>query len=221
MSQAKPEGKLIRAMGLRTAVLLNMLDMVGVGPFITLPLIISAMAGPQAMLGWIFGAFFAICDGLVISELSASMPHAGGSYYYLKEIYGPRKLGRLISFLFIWQLTFSAPLSIASGAIGLAHYSSYFFPGLKTELAAHNLSVTLPFLGNLQARATVGIGTFLALGVVVLAVVLLYRRNTAIAKLSHVLSGGVFLALGWIIFAGITHFNAKMAFTFPPDAFHL
>jgi APA family basic amino acid/polyamine antiporter len=208
-------------MGLRTAVLLNMLDMVGVGPFITLPLIIGAMGGPQAMLGWVFGAFFAICDGLVISELAASMPNAGGSYYYLKEIYGPRKLGRLISFLFIWQLTFSAPLSIASGAIGLAHYSSYFFPGLKTELAAHNLSVTLPFLGNLQARATVGIGTFLALGVVVLAVVLLYRRNTAIAKLSHVLSGGVFLALGWIIFAGITHFNAKMAFTFPPDAFHL
>ena len=222
MSSQNPEseGQLIRGMGLRTAVLLNMLDMVGVGPFITLPLIIGAMGGPQAMLGWIFGAFFAMCDGLVISELSASMPNAGGSYYYLKEIYGPKKLGRLISFLFIWQLTFSAPLSIASGAIGLAHYSSYFFPQLQTEIAARDLSVTLPFLGNLQARATLGIGTFLALGIVALAVILLYRRNTAIAKLSHVLSGGVFLALGWIIFAGITHFNAKMAFSFPSDAFH-
>ncbi|MDT8068792.1 MAG: APC family permease [Terriglobia bacterium] len=221
MSQTQSENRLIRGMGLRTAVLLNMLDMVGVGPFITLPLIIGAMGGPQAMLGWIFGAFFAMCDGLVISELAASMPNAGGSYYYLKEIYGPTKLGRLISFLFIWQLTFSAPLSIASGAIGLAHYSSYFFPRLKTEIAAHDLSATLPFLGRLEARATVGIGTFLALGVVVLAVILLYRRTTAIARLSHVLSGGVFLALGWIIFAGITHFNAKLAFSFPKDAFHL
>jgi len=221
MSQPQSENRLIRGMGLRTAVLLNMLDMVGVGPFITLPLIIGAMGGPQAMLGWVFGAFFAMCDGLVISELAASMPKAGGSYYYLKEIYGPTKLGRLISFLFIWQLTFSAPLSIASGAIGLAHYSSYFFPQLKSEITAHDLSATLPFLGRLEARVTLGVGTFLALGVVILAVVLLYRRTTAIARLSHVLSGGVFLALGWIIFAGITHFNAKMAFSFPKDAFHL
>lgn len=221
MPQENIGGKLIRGMGLRTAVLLNMLDMVGVGPFITLPLIIGAMGGPQAMLGWIFGAFFAICDGLVISELSASMPHAGGSYYFLKEIYGPNKLGRYISFLFIWQLTFSAPLSIASGAIGLAHYSSYFMPSLQHEYAGHDFGTHIPFLGFLQARATVSLGTVLAIGIVILAVFLLYRRNTAIAKLSHVLSFGVFLALGWIIFAGLTHFNAKIAFSFPPDAFKL
>lgn len=221
MSQTLTDGRLVRGIGLRTAVLLNMLDMVGVGPFITLPLIISAMAGPQAMLGWICGAIFAVCDGLVTSELAASMPNAGGSYYYLKEIYGPNKLGRFFSFLFIWQLTFSAPLSIASGAIGLAHYSSYFFPQLNHELAARNLSVTLPFIGPLQARAAFGPGTILAICIVALAVVLLYRRTAAIAKLSHVLSAGVFIALGWIIWAGITHFNAKLAFTFPANAFEL
>lgn len=221
MSESNSQGALIRGMGLRTAVLLNMLDMVGVGPFITLPLIIGAMGGPQAMLGWILGALFAVCDGLVISELSASMPSAGGSYYFLKEIYGPKKLGRYISFLFIWQLTFSAPLSIASGAIGLAHYSSYFLPGLKHEYAARDLSVSVPFIGLLQARATVALGTFLAIGIVILAVFLLYRRNTVIAKLSNVLSFGVFLALGWVIFAGLTHFNARMAFTFSPGSFQL
>ncbi len=208
-------------MGLRTAVLLNMLDMVGVGPFITLPLIISAMAGPQAMLGWIFGAFFAICDGLVCSELAASMPNAGGSYYYLKEIYSPRKLGRLVSFLFIWQLTFSAPLSIASGAIGLAHYSSYFAPQLNHEFAARDLHIKIPFIGLLQARAAFSNGTMIAIGIVLLAVFLLYRRITAIARLSNILSGGVFLALGWIIFAGITHFDPHRAFSFPPNAFQL
>src|SRR6266536_875610 len=124
------DGQLIRGVGLGTATALNMIDMIGVGPFITIPLIVSAMGGPQAMLGWILGAFFAVCDGLVWAELGAAMPGSGGSYRYLKEIYGPNRLGRLLSFLFIWQLSFSAPLSIASGSIGLAGYATYAFPDL-------------------------------------------------------------------------------------------
>src|SRR6185369_10583685 len=109
--------QLIRGVGLSSATTLNMIDMIGVGPFITLPLIVGAMGGPQAMLGWVLGALLAVCDGLVWAELGAAMPGSGGSYRYLKEIYGPQKLGRLISFLFIWQLSFSAPLSIASVAL--------------------------------------------------------------------------------------------------------
>jgi len=96
-------------MGLGSAVALNMLDMIGVGPFITLPLVVAAMHGPQALLGWILGAVLSVCDGLVVAELGASMPRAGGPYEYLKQIYGPKSLGRMMSFLFIWQLTFSAP----------------------------------------------------------------------------------------------------------------
>ena len=126
--------QLIRGMGLASATSLNMLDMIGVGPFITMPLIVSAMGGPQAMLGWILGAGFAICDGLVWAELGAAMPGSGGSYRYLKEIYGPNSLGKLISFLFIWQLSFSAPLSIASGCIGVADYAGYFWPSLAQNL---------------------------------------------------------------------------------------
>ena len=97
-----------------------MIDMRGVGPFITIPLIIAAMGGPQAMLGWILGAVLVMCDGLVWAELGAAMPGSGGPYHYLNEIYGKKRLGRLMSFLFIWQLTFSSPLSIASGCIGFA-----------------------------------------------------------------------------------------------------
>src|SRR6266478_540920 len=93
--------KLVRGLSLKSATALNMIDMIGVGPFITIPLIISAMGGPQAMLGWIFGAVLAICDGLVWAELGAAMPGSGGSYFYLKNIYGPKSLGRLMSFLFI------------------------------------------------------------------------------------------------------------------------
>src|SRR5438270_14096797 len=80
-----------RSLGLRSAVTLNMLDMIGVGPFITLPLLLSAMGGPQAMLGWILGAALAVCDGLVWAELGAAMPEAGGSYYFLRKIYSGRK----------------------------------------------------------------------------------------------------------------------------------
>src|SRR6266481_5796183 len=127
---------LVRGIGLGSAVALNMTDMIGVGPFITIPLIVMAMGGPQAMVGWILGALLAICDGLVWAELGAAMPGSGGSYRYLKEIYGPQKLGRLISFLFIWQLSFSAPLSIASGCLGLAQYAAFFWPGLERVWAA-------------------------------------------------------------------------------------
>src|SRR2546430_12275731 len=127
---------LIRGIGVSGATALNMIDMIGVGPFITIPLIVSAMGGPQAMLGWILGAIFAMCDGLVWAELGAAMPGSGGSYNYLREIYGSRRLGRLISFLFIWQLSFSAPLSIASGSIGLAGYAAEFWPRLEHQYIA-------------------------------------------------------------------------------------
>jgi len=142
------EQQLIRGVGLWGATTLNMIDMIGVGPFITIPLIIAAMGGPQAMLGWILGALLVVCDGLVWAELGAALPGSGGSYRYLAEIYGARKLGRLMSFLFIWQLTFSAPLSIASGSIGLAQYATYIFPGL-----GHETKVTLPILGSVEINA--------------------------------------------------------------------
>src|ERR671935_1959645 len=161
--QNKQSPGLIRGIGVGSATALNMIDMIGVGPFITIPLIISAMGGPQAMLGWILGAIFAMCDGLVWAELGAAMPGSGGSYRYLREIYGPRKLGRLISFLFIWQLSFSAPLSIASGCIGLSYYASYIWPALGRTYFARDLSLDLPLLGALSASLLLSAGTFIAM----------------------------------------------------------
>ena len=119
--------QLERTLTLRGAVTLNLLDMIGVGPFITLPLLLAAMGGPQAMLGWVLGAVIALCDGLVWAELGAAMPEAGGTYHYLRMIY-PGRLGRLLSFLFLFQLCFSAPLSVASGCIGLSQYATYLAP---------------------------------------------------------------------------------------------
>jgi len=213
--------QLIRGMGLGVATSLNMLDMIGVGPFITIPLIVSAMGGPQAMLGWVLGAGFAICDGLVWAELGAAMPGSGGSYRYLKEIYGPNKLGRLISFLFIWQLSFSAPLSIASGCLGLAGYAAYLWPGLEHVYFTHAADAHIPLVGNLQVSWVATSGTILAVGAVLTAVFLLYRRITAIGQLSKLLWVVVMGTIGWIIFAGLTHFNSGRAFEFPPGAFTL
>jgi amino acid transporter len=215
---AQPE--LIRGVGLAGATTLNMIDMIGVGPFITIPLIVGAAGGPQAMLGWILGAVFALCDGLVWAELGAAMPGAGGSYRYLKEIYGPQTLGRLLSFLFIWQLSFSAPLSVASGCIGLAHYAGYLWPGLDRTLMEHTLHAGLPVLGALEVRLVLMPGTFVAIATCALVVFLLYRRITAIGKLSEFLWVGVALTVAWIIVAGLTHFSAARAFDFPPGAFH-
>jgi len=212
---------LVRGIGLGSATALNMIDMIGVGPFITLPLIVSAMGGPQAILGWICGAFFAVCDGLVWAELGAAMPGSGGSYRYLREIYGPNKFGRLISFLFIWQLSFSAPLSIASGAIGLAAYAAYFRPGLESEFLAQNWSIPLPLIGHLQVTWIVSGATFIAIAIVLLALFLLYRRIASIGWISKILLVGVLATMAWIIIAGFTHFNLSRAIDFPPGAFTL
>src|SRR5260370_15241285 len=178
---------LIRGMGLGSATALNMVDMIGVGPFITMPLILGAMGGPQAMLGWVVGALFAVCDGLVWAELGAAMPGSGGSYRYLREIYGSQKMGRLISFLFIWQLSFSAPLSIATGCIGLAGYAAYYWPGLETVYAAHNAVLHVPWAGDLQVSWIVTGGTAVAIGACGPATLLLYRRITSLGRLSKVL----------------------------------
>ena len=198
-----------------------MIDMIGVGPFITMPLVVAAMGGPQALLGWIIGALLAICDGLVWAELGAAMPGAGGSYVYLREIYGPRSLGRLVSFLFIWQLSFSAPLSIASGAIGFAKYAAYLVPSLEVQYAAREWSLQLPLLGTLRLGWVVAGTTILAIGIVCLSMLMLYRRITQIGRISKFLWVGVMGTIGWIIFAGLTHFNSALAFSLPPDAFSL
>jgi amino acid transporter len=184
-----------------------MLDMIGVGPFITLPLLLSAMGGPQAMLGWIFGALLALCDGLVWAELGAAMPAAGGSYRFLRTIF-PGDAGRFLSFLFVFQLMFSAPLSVASGCIGLSQYATYLVPGLE----AH----TVHF-----GRITAGPATAVAVGCVGLAVLLLYRRLASLRLVSYVLWVCVVGTIGWVLVAALGHGHLAMALDFPPGAFHL
>jgi len=216
--QSAPQ--LERGVSLGGATALNMIDMIGVGPFITIPLIITAMGGPQAMVGWIVGALLALCDGMVWAELGATYPGSGGSYRYLKEIYGS-KWGRFFSFLFIWQLSFSAPLSIASGCIGLGQYATYPFPSLQEAWAKHTFTLPLPYVGDLTAAFSFAPANLIAVGALLVAMFLLYRRVGAISTISKYLWVGVMGTIAWVIFAGLTHFSVARAFDFPPNAFTL
>ena len=192
-----------------------MLDMIGVGPFITMPLILAAMGGPQAMLGWILGALLALCDGLVWAELGAALPEAGGTYHFLRSIY-PGKLGRYLAFLFLFQLCFSAPLSMASGAIGLGQYATYLLPGLARGGAARMLHV-----GAYSAGVSVSWATAVAIAAVVLAVMLLYRNLARIQVISIAMGAVVMATIGWILVTGVIHANWHQAFALPPGTFHL
>jgi len=108
-----------------------MINMIGIGPFITIPLLLSALGGPQAMLGWLAALVIVLCDGMVWSELGAAMPGPGGSFGYLREAFGRETFGRLMAFLFVWQFILSGPLEIASGYIGFSQYLGYIWHGLS------------------------------------------------------------------------------------------
>jgi amino acid transporter len=213
-----PEQGLVRGIGLREGISLNVIEMIGVGPFITIPLIIHASGGPQAMLGWILGAALAICDGMVWAELGAALPRAGGSYEYLKEIYGAQNLGRYLSFLYVWQLMMSSPLSVASGCVGIAQYAAFIFPSLQRVLFSHQFQWTSSAFGALGVTLAISLGTAVAVGACILAVVLAYRRVDVAGKLSTWLLFGVLGAIVWVIWAGLVHFSAARAFDFPPGA---
>src|SRR6266850_1196561 len=197
VSTSEKNAPLLRRFGLLQATALNMSNMIGVGPFITIPLLISALGGPQAMLGWIVALLITIPDGMVWSELGAAMPGSGGSYLYLREAYGRETFGRLMAFLFIWQFILSGPLEIASGYIGFARYTGYIWQGITAR-------------ETLMVAAAVGI----------VNIVLLYRRITSIGTITVSLWIGTLLTTLAVIVTGAIHFSAVRAFDFPPGAFN-
>src|SRR5512141_1589274 len=196
--QVHPEQhQLHRRFSLLSATALNMTNMIGVGPFITIPLLMTALGGPQAMLGWVVALVIVICDGMVWSELGAAMPGSGGSFHYLRESFGKNRYGRLMAFLFVWQFVLSGPLEIASGYIGFADYASYIWKGL-----------TRP--------GVIGLVTVVGL----INIALLYRRIKSIVKITVSLWVGTLITVLAVIITGAMHFNSHIAFDFPPGAFN-
>jgi amino acid transporter len=184
-----------RRITLLPATALNMSNMIGIGPFITIPLLMTGLGGPQALAGWAVALVIVIADGLIWSELGAAMPGSGGTYQYLREGFGP-KYGRLMAFLFIWQFILSGPLEIASGYIGFANYARYVWPGM----------------GHAS-----GVGIAVVIGAVNIA--LLYRRIDSISRLTVTLWVGSLVTTLAVIVSGALNFNPAIAFDMPPDAF--
>jgi amino acid transporter len=187
----------VRSVRLPTAIAINMTQMCGIGPFITIPLMVAAFGGPQAILGWIVGALLALSDGLIWAELGAAMPGAGGTYIYLREAFQYRT-GRLMPFIFTWTAVLFIPLIMSTGVIGLVQYLGYLWPNMSW-LEIHLVSLVV-------------------VGVVLFA---LYRRIESIGILTNVLFVIMLVSIGAVIVASFTHFNPALAFTYPENAFTL
>lgn len=184
-----------RSVGLLPAVAINMTQMCGIGPFITIPIMVAVMGGPQAVIGWIAGALLAVADGLVWAELGAAMPGSGGTYVYLREAFQYRT-GKLMPFLFIWTMLLAIPLLMSTGIIGMVEYLQFFFPGMSW-LAVH--------VTGLAATA--------------LVVFLLYRRIESIRMITLALWVVMLVSVIGVTAAGFASFHAAYAFSYPPQAF--
>jgi len=188
---------LTRKIGLFQAVTINMSQMCGIGPFVTIPLMVAAFGGPQAIIGWIAGAILALADGLVWAELGSSQPGSGGTYVYLREAFQYRS-GRLMPFLFIWTAMLFIPLIMSTGIQGMVQYLQYLWPSMTT-----------------------GQGDILGIGLTALLVLMLWRRVENIGKLTVGMWVVMITCVCAVILACFTHFHPSMAFTWPHGAVSL
>ena len=192
--------RLPRRLGLLNAISINMANMVGTGPFITVPAIIATLGGPQSLIAWGVGAMLAIADGLVFAELGASIPASGGSYIFLRECLGRERWGHMLAWIFVWQFLFSGTLEIATSSIGMAEYTGFIWP----KLLAYRWGVKL-----------------LAAAITAVAMMALYRKIQDIARLMIILWIGMLITAAWVIFTGMTHMDTKLLLDFPPGAWHI
>lgn len=195
-----PHVPLPRQLGMLNAISINMSNMVGTGPFITVPAIVATLGGPQSLIAWAVGALLAVADGLVFAELGASIPASGGSYIFLRECLGRQRWGHMMAWIFVWQFLFSGTLEIATSSIGMAEYTGFLWPQLLT----YRWGIKL-----------------LAAGITGIAIVALYRKIQDIARLMLLLWVGMLITAAWVIFTGMSHMDAKLLFDFPPGAWRI
>jgi amino acid transporter len=186
--------RLIRGIDLPGAIALNIISMIGIGPLITIPLVLGALHGPLSLAGWLLGALLAGCDGLIWAELGSLYPRSGGTYGYLLAVFGSTRTGRLLAFLFVWQTIFVAPLNQATGYIGFANYAGYLFPRIATSPWAIK-------------------GTAIGVGIVTLFA--LYRNILTISRVGILLAITSIVTLLCVSIAAFAHFSPQQAFMLP------
>jgi amino acid transporter len=192
-----PAGGFVRRIGLFQATAINMSQMCGIGPFVTIPLMVGAFGGPQAVIGFVAGAVLALADGLVWAELGASMPGSGGSYVYLRQAFQYRS-GKLMPFLFVWTAMLFIPLIMSTGVVGFVQYLGY--------LAPHMGKTT---------------GDLVGLAMIAVVIGLLWRGIEHIAKITAVMWVVMIVSVLLVIAAAASDFSGHLAFTYPAHAFEL
>jgi amino acid transporter len=205
-----------RHFGLTQAVALNVTMVVGAGVFGSIPYMLLKLPGPYAILGWIGAGLLILVDGLIWSELGAAMPGSGGTYLYLLESYGPKRWGRGMAFLFIWQFLISGPLEIASGLILMGTFSNYLSEDWKTFNEDH--TSTWQIWEAQELSVSIGPTRIAGLAIGALVIFLLYRRVTTLGRLTVTFWLGVLVVLVWIIIDGAAHFNSALAFDYTQEA---
>lgn len=206
-----------RGLGLGQATAVNITQIVGAGVFATIPLILGVLPGPYALLAWLVAGVLILFDSMIWAELGAALPAAGGSYHFLLESYGRSKWGRLMAFLFVWQVLISGPLEVGTGLVAAAQFSTAF-PAVKAfdEKYSRTLEVVLIDAADPAERKAIAVSfgpTRLfgfAFGLAIIA--LLYRRVKTLGKLSVVFLVGVFAVLGWVLVEGAVRFDPVIAF---------
>ncbi len=209
----KPSAQLQRHFGLVQATALNVTMVVGAGVFITIPLMLKELPGPYALLGWLAAGVLMLVDGMIWSELGATLPGSGGSYLYLLECYGRERWGRLLAFLFIWQFLLSGPLEIASGLIAIHQFSNYLSPDFAKFNEQHTWKLVLSEQADLAISFSPSRGLAFLLGIAILF--LLYRRISSLGVLTVTFWLGVLAVIAWLLLEGWPRFNADVAFDFP------
>jgi len=114
-----------RSLTLFDATLLNVGTMLASGIFLTSSAIARDLDASLLHLAvWVLGGLFSVLGALVIAELGAMMPEAGGIYVFLERAYGP-----IWGFLYGWALLLAIQCgSIAAVAVATATYLGAFVP---------------------------------------------------------------------------------------------
>src|SRR5262245_45665213 len=213
-----PGPALARGLGFWEATAINVTQIVGAGVFATIPIILGVLPAAYGLLAWLVAGVLILADSMVWGELGAALPAAGGSYHFLLESFGRSRWGRLMAFLFVWQILISGPLEVASGLVAASQFSTAIDPAFKAWDEEHTARFEVVIQQDEQTGKQKKIGvTFgpsrmigLALGVLIL--VLLYRRVTTLGRLSVIFVLGVLAILGWILVVGATRFDPALAF---------
>jgi basic amino acid/polyamine antiporter, APA family len=203
---------LTRGIGLWQATAINITQIVGAGVFATIPLILGILPGAYALLAWLVAGVLILCDSLIWGELGAALPSSGGSYHILLESYGRSRWGRMMAFLFVWQILISGPLEVGSGLVAAAQFSTYVDRDFGEYDKRNTESRSITIADDQKLTISIGPSRLLGFGLGVVILLLLYRRVTTLGRMSVVFLVGVLAVLGWVLIEGALRFDPARAF---------